>query len=178
MKYIFIFLFLSSIIMFTLLFIITRKHFKLNYIILFGIIILYFIASLIAVLGILNDFNLICLDTEILNSLDELDVTVEIPDVEETFLVDSSNNNHKSLFIKFLNLFIKSNDITYNHYNYTNYNFNFINSINRTSSDCVNNNRVIEKCSFISAQYKIILFYIECFTSTIADLEAIQKNLV
>nr|YP_010303545.1 hypothetical protein MRV25_mgp19 [Purpureocillium takamizusanense]UNI92574.1 hypothetical protein [Purpureocillium takamizusanense] len=157
-----------------LLYFATRKYLNINNLPLTIILSLYLVATALSIFGLINDLNVISVDIETKNYLDELDFTVEIP---ETVQDNQTNKSSSNIFIKFLALFNENNI----------YNSSIKNEL--TNAYYMNNIRatyeynkldwidIREKYAYASAHNKEVLYFIECFTDVLDDLEAIKDNL-
>jgi len=133
-------------------------------------------AIILAIFGILNDLNVVVVDNNTTNYLNELDFMVEIPETKSISNTSVFNQND-NVFSRFLNLF--NND--HNGY-WSNIaelkNVHYMNNIK--TINCHNKIEWLDICkkyTYVSAQNKEILFFIDCFTDILNDLEAIKDDL-
>lgn len=177
MKFILLLLTLYYVIITNLLLFVTKKHLRTDYLFLSVIFFLYFLATILAIFGILNSFNIFVVDNNTTNYLSELDFLVEVPETESVINEKVLNDNNENIFCKFINLF-----------NNTKYYDPFIavelkNTyyINNIKSMNYNNNiewlDIYRKYTYISCNNNEMLFFIDCFTDILNDLESIQSDL-
>jgi len=127
----------------------------------------YFFATISLLIGIFNDFNIITLDTETINTLDQLDLNIEHPDE----IADSS----QSIWLNYINLFNNDFNISLNNKFKNTYYLNN-SSINDWKSHLTNiqiNNGYKQNI----AHNKEVYFFIESFIEILDELESIQKNM-
>jgi hypothetical protein len=88
----------------------TRKYLTLNNLPFIIILFLYIIAGIIFISGIFNDLNVISINPETTSYLDEMDFTVELPEIHQNNQIEHSTSND-NFILGFLNLF--KNDSVY-----------------------------------------------------------------
>lgn len=146
---------------------ITKYYWNKNKYIIILIGLAYFFTTISLLIGIFNDFNIITLDTETINTLDQIDLNLEHPNE----ITDSS----KSIWLNYINLLTNDLNISLDNKFKNTYYFN-----NSSSNDWKNHltNIQISNCYKQSiAHNKEVYFFIESFVEILDELDSIQKNM-
>lgn len=178
MKYILCYITLYYTVMISLSLLTTRRYLTINNLPLVIILFLYIIAGMLFIFGIFYDFNIISIDSDTIKYLDELDFTIELPEVQQNnqLLKGEASNKNNNLFLGFLNLF--NNNNTYCSIDNELRNVYYINK--HGVKDCSYMIEWIDICNrytYISNHNKEILLFIDCFAEILNDLESIESNL-
>lgn len=175
MNFLSYYLTLYYVIILCLLYFSTRKYLKINNFPLIIILSLYFVAATLAIFGFVNDLNVISIDIDTKNCLDELDFAVDIPETVQDNQI-SNKPSSDNIFLKFLSLF--NNDNIHNSLRTELKNTYYLNDC-RTYSEfnTLNLADLREKYDYQLAHNQEVLYFIECFTDILDDLEVIKDNL-
>jgi outer membrane protein assembly factor BamB len=156
----------------------TKRYLRIDNLPLVIILSLYIAAGILFIFSLFNDLNIISVDTETIKSLDELDFTLELPEIQQNNQVLNSQISKKNnnFFLGFLNLF-NNNNVCYSIDNELR-NVYYINKHGITNY--CNSLEWIDICNkyrYTLAHNKEVLLFIDCFTEILNDLELIESNL-
>jgi hypothetical protein len=154
----------------------TRKYLKINNLPFIIILSSYLIAITLSIIGFVNDLNIMSMDIDTKNYLDELDFTVEIPEIIQDNQI-SNNKSLNNLFNKFFYLFDYNNNNQFWLMKTELKNTYYINNTRFTDFNRSGLLNVFEKYIEVSSVNQEILFFVDCFTDILDDLELIKNNL-
>lgn len=175
MKYILFYITLYYTVMILLSLFTTRKYLTLNNLPFIIILFLYIIAGIIFISGIFNDLNVISINPETTSYLDEMDFTVELPEIHQNNQIEHSTSND-NFILGFLNLF--KNDSVYLSINNELKNTYYINKQGIWNNfDKVEWIDICTRYEYCSAHNKEVLSFIDSFMEILNDLESIENNL-
>ncbi len=176
MKYILCYITLYYTIMTSLSLFTTKKYLNVNNLPIIIILLFYTIAGIIFIFGIFNDFNVISADSETINYLEELDFTVELPEIHKDNQIIDSKNPNNNLFLGFLNLF--KNDNIHLPMDNELKNIYYMNKHGMNNFNKVEWIDICNRYEYASAHNKEILLFINSFMDILNDLESIESNLL
>lgn len=140
---------------------------------------MYIITAILFIFDILNDLNIVSTNLETMNYLNELDFTVELPEIElNTPITDDNKTIDKNynVWLKFLDLF--SNNNTYCCSIDTRLkNLYYINKDEFINYNKTEEIKIYEKYLEICTHNKEVSLFIDSFMDILKDLESIQNDL-